>query len=324
MACKLKKSNETTKCCAKKIVPIFFAADDNYVPYLAVTLQSMKERISTQNEYRIYVLHSGMSDNGSEKIKAFESDNFKVNFVDVTDRLNVLSEELHLRDYYSCATYFRIFIAVMFPEYDKAVYLDGDLAVCCDVAEFYDIDLGDNYVAGVRDGAVGAVPVFQKYTKKVLGIEPDEYFNAGVLLFNLKALRNEDFYGKFAGLLKKYKFIVAQDQDYLNVLCHGRVKYLSDEWDAMPVGDATQELKHPKIIHYNLTAKPWHYETITYSAYFWAAAKKTEFYDYLQDCLKNYTDEEKERDKACEVGLVALCQQEIDNKNNYFNLYLKK
>ena len=182
----------------KKVIPVFFAADDKYVPFLAVTLQSIKERASSDDEYRIYVLHAGVSDDGSDKIKKFESENFKVYFVDVTDRLAVLSEELHLRDYYSCATYFRIFIAMMFPEYDKAIYLDSDIAVRCDLAEYFDTELGDNYVAGVPDGAVGAVPVFQEYTKHVLGIDAENYFNAGALLLNLKALRDEDFYGKYS------------------------------------------------------------------------------------------------------------------------------
>ena len=240
----------------KKVIPVFFAADDKYVPFLAVTLQSIKEHSSSDDEYRIYVLHAGVSDDGSDKIKKFESENFKVYFVDVADRLAVLSEELHLRDYYSCATYFRIFIAMMFPEYDKAIYLDSDIAVRCDLAEYFDTELGDNYVAGVPDGAVGAVPVFKEYTKHVLGIDAENYFNAGVLLLNLKALRDEDFYGKFSALLKKYKFVVAQDQDYLNVICKGRVKFLADEWTAMPVGGETPRLKDPKIIHYNLTINP--------------------------------------------------------------------
>ena len=308
---------------AKKVVPVFFAADEKYVPYLAVTLQSIKERVSCENEYRIYVLHAGMKGEGAEKIKSFESENFRIEFVDVTERLAVLSEELHLRDYYSCATYYRIFIAGMFPEYDKAVYLDSDIVVCCDIAEFFDIDLGKNYVAGVRDGAVGAVPVFQEYTKAVLGIEADKYFNAGVLLMNLKVLRNEDFYGKFSALLKQYKFTVAQDQDYLNVLCRGRVKFLPDDWDAMPVGGATQELTHPRIIHYNLTQKPWHYESVMYSPYFWDVAKRTEFYGVLQEELKRFGEEEKANDSRMEAGLLALAAQERDREDNYYNKYVK-
>lgn len=307
----------------KKVIPVFFAADDKYVPFLAVTLQSIKEHSSSENEYRIYVLHAGVSDDGSDKIKKFESENFKVYFVDVTDRLAVLSEELHLRDYYSCATYFRIFIAMMFPEYDKAIYLDSDIAVRCDLAEYFDTELGDNYVAGVPDGAVGAVPVFQEYTKHVLGIDAENYFNAGVLLLNLKALRDEDFYGKFSALLKKYKFVVAQDQDYLNVICKGRVKFLADEWHAMPVGGETQRLKDPKIIHYNLTMKPWHYDDILYQEYFWESAERTEFYELLKGFLRDYGEEEKQNDAACEAGLLALCEKEIASEENYFKKYVK-
>lgn len=308
----------------KKIIPVFFAADDNYVPFLAVTLQSIKEHASAENEYRIYILHAGVSEGGSEKIKKFGSGNFKVNFVDVTDRLAVLSEELQLRDYYSCATYYRIFIAMMFPEYDKAIYLDSDIAVRCDLADYFDIDLGDNYVAGVPDGAVGAVPVFQEYTKHVLGIEAERYFNAGVLLLNLKALRNEDFYGKFSALLKKYKFVVAQDQDYLNVLCRGRVKFLADEWNAVPIGGETQRLKDPKIIHYNLTMKPWHYDDILYREYFWASAEKTEFYELLKGFLRDYSEEQKKNDAACEADLRALCEKEIASEENYYKKYGKE
>ena len=307
----------------KKVIPVFFAADDKYVPFLAVTLQSIKEHASSDDEYRIYVLHAGVSDDGSDKIKKFESENFKVYFVDVTDRLAVLSEELHLRDYYSCATYFRIFIAMMFPEYDKAIYLDSDIAVRCDLAEYFDTELGDNYVAGVPDGAVGAVPVFQEYTKHVLGIDAENYFNAGVLLLNLKALRDEDFYGKFSALLKKYKFVVAQDQDYLNGICKGTAKFLADEWNAMPVGGETQRLKDPKIIHYNLTMKPWHYDDILYQEYFWESAKRTEFYELLKGFLRDYGEEEKQNDAACEAGLLALCEKEIASEENYFKKYVK-
>ena len=321
--CCCKNKSKGVACQKKKIVPVFFAADDKYVPFLAVTLQSIKEHISDENEYRIYVLHAGMRDEESDKIMAFASENFKVNFVDVTERLATLSEELQLRDYYSCATYYRIFIAGMFPEYEKAVYLDCDIVVCCDIAEFYDIDIGNNYVAGVRDGAVGAVPVFQEYTKSVLGIEADKYFNAGVLLFNLKVLRDEDFYGKFSALLKQYKFVVAQDQDYLNVLCRGRVKFLPDEWDAMPVGGATQELECPRIIHYNLTQKPWHYAEVLYSSYFWDVAKRTDYYEFLQDALKNFGEEEKANDSRMEAGLLALAAQERDREDNYRNVYMK-
>ena len=40
-------------------------------------------------------------------------------------------------------------------------------------------------------------------------------------------------------LLEKIKFAVAQDQDYLNRLCKGRVKIISNVWDKMPISNDT-------------------------------------------------------------------------------------
>lgn len=307
----------------KNVIPVFFAADDNYVPFLAVTLQSIKAHISPENEYKIYVLHAGVERSSVEKIKVFESEGFSVDFVDVTDRLAVLSGELQLRDYYSCATYYRIFIAGMFPEYQKAIYLDCDIVVRCDLAVFYAVDLADNYVAAVPDGAVGAVPEFRTYTKETLGIDAENYFNAGVLLLNLDVLRKEDFYGKFSTILKQYKFSVAQDQDYLNAICRGRVRFLDDEWNAMPIGSESQKLQDPKIIHYNLTMKPWHYDNLIYREYFWENADKTEYADFLRGELAAYGEKEKQRDSECEVALRALALKESEREDNYFKRYVK-
>lgn len=57
--------------------------------------------------------------------------------------------------------------------------------------------------------------VYKKYVSEVDGLDPSMFFNAGVILMNLKSFREENFYERFADLLKKYKFTVIQDEDYL-------------------------------------------------------------------------------------------------------------
>ena len=59
----------------------------------------------------------------------------------------------------------------------------------------------------------------------------ENYINAGILVMNLKELRNFDFENKFIDLLSKIKFSVAQDQDYINVICKNRIKYLPKIWN---------------------------------------------------------------------------------------------
>ncbi len=303
----------------KQTVPVFFAVDDKYVPFLTIALDSLKAYASNGNRYDIYVLTTGISESGKLAVKKRESDDLTVRFVDVNEKLERVSESLHLRDYYSMATYYRIFIAGMFPELDKAVYIDSDIILRADIAELYETELGDNLVGAVPDGAVAVVPEFRLYTKEVLGIVAENYFNAGVLVMNLKRFRELDFYGKFCDLLSKYKFTVAQDQDYLNVVCHGLVKYLGEEWNRMPIeGEGKPE---PKLVHYNLTMKPWRYENILYQEYFWAFAEKNEYYGEVKGFLNSFTEEMAKNDSETEKKLREKCLEEAARKDNYWKKY---
>ncbi len=107
-----------------KTVPIFFATDDNYIPYMAVCLQSIKKNRSIDCKYEIYVLNTGVNKSDAEKIYRLAEKDFNISFIDVSEKLGELSDKLQLRDYYTHTTYYRLFIAKMFPRYEKALYLD--------------------------------------------------------------------------------------------------------------------------------------------------------------------------------------------------------
>lgn len=306
---------------AKRTIPVFFAADDNYLPFLAVSLKSVKDNASKDGDYKIYILHSGLKGNDAETIMKLDEEGFSISFVDVSEKLNAVADSLQLRDYYTCTTYYRVFIAGMFPQYDKALYMDSDTIALGDVGELFSYELGDNLIGAVPDQAVAAVGPFREYTKNALGIDFTHYFNAGIILMNLKQFRDDDFYGKFYALLKKYKFEVAQDQDYLNVLCKGRVAFIDPEWNTMPLGETVKDETRPKIVHYNLTRKPWHYSDVRYQDYFWEYARKTEFYDRIMKMRESFTEEMAACDTAGENKLIALALKEASSDKNYFRLF---
>ena len=263
-ACEVKTAKTATR---KTTVPVFFAVDDNYLPFLDVTLDSMRENASKQYNYAVYVLHSGISGERAEKIMRHSAVDFKIRFVNVEEQLGKIASFLNLRDYYTPAIYYRLFIVGMFPQFKKAVYLDCDTVVLGDVSELYRTNLGNNLIGAVADGVVGGVPVFQDYTKKALGVDGNKYFNSGVIVMNLDGMRKMNFYQAFEDTLERHRFRVAPDQDCLNVLCKGRVHYFSEAWNRMPQGRANAE--KAKLIHYNLAQKPWHYDGIAYEEHFW-------------------------------------------------------
>ena len=303
-----------------KVIPVFYACDDNFVKYTVVSLQSMKEHASRDQKYCIHVLHTNISKEMQDVMYAMQDEQFQIRFDDVTDYLKSISDKLPLRDYYSKTTYFRLFIAEMFPEYEKAIYIDSDTVVLGDIADLYAYDLGDNYVGAAREQAMVQTDVYGTYVEKVLGIDRNTYFNAGLLVINCEQFRKQCVLDQFIELLHVYNFVVTQDEDYLNLICKGQVFWLPQQWNTEVFGNIDYPEESICVLHYIMVSKPWHYKDCLMGAYFWEYAKKTVCYEEILEVLENYTDEQRAEDAASADRLMVTAQNEIDNENNYLNL----
>lgn len=271
-------------------VPVFFSCDDNYIPFLGVAIKSLIENSSKENNYFVFVLHSKMSIKNMKIITAMEKENVSISFIDVSEKLVTYGKKLNLRDYYTVAIYFRLFIPNMFPEFKKAIYLDADMVILEDVAKLYNIKLGDKLLGGVSDAIIASRQEFRDYAELGCGIYPyTNYFNSGMMLMNLDEMRKFDLEGKFEHLFKTYRFeTVCPDQDYLNVICKDRVLYVDEGWDKMAI-DGSYE--NPMIVHYNNFAKPWQQDGINYSDCFWKYAKDTPYYEDILEMRRNFNKE---------------------------------
>lgn len=294
-----------------KEIPVFFAVDNGYIPFLGVALKSLIDNTSEKNKYAIKILYTSVTEENKEKIKKYEKENISIEFVDLNKQLEEIKGKLYTRNYFSNTTYYRLFIPELYPEYSKAVYIDSDTVCLADIANLYNVDMEDNLIAAVPDGAVQTIDAFKDYVERVVGVaDYNNYFNAGVIVMNLEELRKYKFEEKFVYLLEKIRFEVAQDQDYLNRLCKGRVKILDFSWNKMPVmGKRDGDIN---LIHYNLGAKPWYFDDVLYQEYFWEYAEKTEFYNEIKEIGEKYTEADKEKDDASSAKLIELAQKETD------------
>lgn len=307
----------------RKTVPVFFAADENYMPFLAVALTSMKAKLSKEYLYQIHVLYTGKLCKNAKTVKEMETENFRIHFVDISEKIDAITHLIHCRDYYTSAIYYRLFIPELFPQYEKAIYLDCDTVVLRDIAELYEIDIKDNFIGAVADQAVAAIAPFREYTKYALGIESEKYFNSGVIVMNLEQMRAIRFYDVFSKILGSYDFIVAPDQDCLNLICKDKVYYLEATWNTMPTGAIADE-GNLKLVHYNLSMKPWHYDNVLYQNYFWDFAKQTPFYAAIVAKRAAFTAKDAKRDEEEGERLIALAQAEADSPCNYLCSQEKK
>lgn len=306
-----------------KIVPVFFACDNKYVKYTMVAMKSIIENASCGYTYHMHILHTDVSAAMQERVRELENGRVRVYFDDVTEYLKRMNEDLPVRDYYSHTTYYRLFIPEMYPQYDKAIYIDSDTITLGDISRLYETDIAQYYVAGVRDQAVLQNETFSEYVEKVLGIDRRAYFNAGMLLMNCRVFREENLQQKFIDLLKTYTFVVAQDQDYLNIICQGRVLWLEPVWNTEVLGELPCAEEDIQILHYNMASKPWHYKGFRMAEYFWRYAKLTSFYEQIKRELEAYSEEDRAKDRYSGEHLLELALREIQNENNYLNLMKK-
>lgn len=297
----------------KPEIPIFFSVDNNYIKFMAVTIQSLIENSSENYVYNLRVLYTDISNENMERIKKMSKDNIKIEFVDLNYYIDRIKDKLYTRDYYSKSTYFRLFLPNLYPNYEKILYLDSDIVILDDVAKLYNINIKNCLLGAATEETAIYTQEIKNYAKRVIGVSDNKhYFNAGILLMNLKELRDFGLQEKFLYLLEKNIYSVAQDQDYLNRMCKGRVKYINQMWNKSPAPIKNVNINKIKIIHYTLARKPWHNDSVLYSEYFWKYAKKTEFYEEILEIKKNYTQEQIKEDEEKTKKLFELAEFETE------------
>ena len=119
----------------------------------------------------------------------------------------------------------RVVFSKIFPNLDKILTIDNDTIVKSNVSELWDIDLGDNYMAGVRDT--------EKFNRNML------YVNVGVIIYNLKKIR-EDKKDEEGKKIIDYIRLEMPEQDLFNIFLDAVPHF---EFPRFPLYDYTIEKK---------------------------------------------------------------------------------
>ena len=288
----------------KPVVPVVFAADNNYVPMVTTTAYSLLVNASPECFYDIVILEKDFTAENKQLMLNFfaQFENAQVRFANVTGMISEYNLQTS-NEHISIETYYRFLIQKVLPGYDKVLYLDSDLLVQGDVAELFVTELGNNLLAAAPDiDYAGNLNMNDgermRYTLEVLEMDnPYSYFQAGVLVLNLAEMRKLHTFGEWLDIAAEPKYIY-DDQDILNAHCEGRVVYLDNAWNVMhdcggrvdsvfsfaPAAafDAYKASRaNPKIIHYAGFEKPWLMPECDYAEQYWAYARRMPFYEKL-------------------------------------------
>lgn len=294
---------------SEKNIPIMITSSNEYVPFLDVMLYSILENTTNENNYDFIIMSDDISENNkSQLINTHSRQNVSLRFEDANSYLSETGFYTH--SHLTPATYVRLAAIDAMRNYEKAIYLDCDMVITTDIAELFNTNLGDNYIAAVRDSIMVSwcnMPDHPqiKYNKEFLGLTTQfDYFNCGVLLLNIRKLR-EQFTTK-----QLFSFAVSEnwqwfDQDILNIICQNKVLLLNQSWNVMvhpfknekglteyysPKNfyESYLQAKHePKIIHYAGHFLPCFEPNVDLNWYFWKYARLSNFYELILSMMNN-------------------------------------
>lgn len=290
---------------ANNNVAVALSANEKYVPYVSVLLQSIKNHVSTDKNYDFIIMTKDIKPHSQEHLKMVfkDYDNVSVRFINVS-RYEDFFKNVFLHGHFVIETWFRLLMPELLRNYDKVLYLDSDMVVNADIAELYETDIDDYLLAACLDPDTaglynGFQPSKRVYMDNVLKMEePYKYFQAGTILFNLKMFRENYSTKQILEFASSQKWELL-DQDVLNCLAQGKVKYVDMSWNVMYdwqyirekeiirrapkyMYDMYQEArKNPRIIHYAGPEKPWDDPDCDFADHFWFYAKDSIYCGYI-------------------------------------------
>lgn len=257
---------------------IVTASNDNYAQHLGVLLTSLLENSNNIRNTHIFIIDANLSVMNIAKLRrAVRRFNKKITFLRIDEKVFESFAINPQLKYITIETYYRIVIPDLLScNISKALYLDCDIIIQSDITKLWKVDLGNHYLAAVDIACLK--PEFnRKMRNNRLSIpENSSYFNAGVLLMNLKKWRTENIPTRLTEFImgnpRKLKLM---DQDALNAVLYDKWLKLDPKWNYTTTHQKKMPLIKPTIIHFTGKKKPWNSD----SPY------KLEYMKYLQSSL---------------------------------------
>lgn len=264
----------------QKEINVCFSCDDNYSKYAGVVIASILSNAESDEFIHFFILDGNISQENKDKLLELKQiKNCEINFIQVKEEQFELYKQVNSHKYITIQTYYRLKIAELLPDISRVIYLDCDMLVQTSLSKLFDIDLGDNIIAGCLDARV-------LHKRKWKG---KKYINAGMILFDLDKIRAEKIEDKFFEYTKdNIDSIKTGDQDIINFTLENRIKIIDNNWNVQVSGFAsrTSYTNTPYIIHYIGNDKPWVFGSCTYF--------KDRYFDTLQLTPWKLSDDEKE------------------------------
>lgn len=240
------------------VMKIVVTVNENYIYPLKVMLYSL---FSTQEEpVTVLLMHSDISESNVEGLKEFCA-SFGEELMEVKVQ-NDMFEDAPVMGYFSKEMYYRLLCPWILTQEERVLYLDPDLIINDSLSSLYHMNLEGAALAAGRDRPIG-----MDHEKRLSLQKGSVYVNSGVLLMDLKKMRERNKEDIFRLMEERRSELLFPDQDVINLFWEGSIKMLEDACNLNPNILFLKEFlctpfrkkmkKYAKIIHYMGKDKPW-------------------------------------------------------------------
>ncbi len=221
-------------------IPILFAANTAYYQHLCVLLVSILENNRDSNfDFRVLTDSFDAAGQRMFEMLAQQYKNFCLKFTIISKQEKEALSLFRALGNSSELSYYRLLIPKIATDLDKCIYLDSDIICNGPLKELWETDIKNHYLAAVND-------------------KSSNVLNAGVILFNLKAIRDDKKdKATFQEMFKALSIHTLSAHEVISNVLGGRCKSLSSKWNYTSEYSWSAKDILPVLIHYNGSGKAW-------------------------------------------------------------------
>lgn len=208
-------------------IDIVYASDRYYFPYVYVSIKTLYENNKSLTEIRVHYIEQDVDRHSLEGLRQLAREYGRdIDLIAFTIPRE-FDEILPTYGVASKTTYVKFWFASLFPEMDRVLYLDPDTMVMSRIDELYNLELGENLIAGVIEN----LPTYHMEASQM--DMNDSYINGGMVLCNLRQWRKNHFEDKALERLKDVSHNLNYDQGILNELCKKATLVLHPKYNVL-------------------------------------------------------------------------------------------
>lgn len=238
-------------------ISVALSVDNNVITPFKVFVFSLCEHSPklAALDFLILIDEQTLTGNAKEDISSFlNSKNIRFSFIECR---KLISSKIKWSpdDHVSIATYFRLFFLDQINTiYERIIYFDVDMIVVNDITELMEIEFFEPIASVTHYSSEDEHRLWQGYG--------GGYFNAGLIIFNLKHDIVKQLSKKSAEVLQtEQDRILWHDQDVLNIIFEDNWYRLHSSFNVTRAMLNAVSISDLKIIHFDGWKKPWRFGT---------------------------------------------------------------